>query len=252
MSGVVVESLSKAFVLRDAQRFVALEGVSFSTSEGEFCCLVGPSGCGKSTILNLIAGLIEPDQGSIRFSTGGRRQARIGYVFQKGRLLPWKTVRGNIAFALRGADVPRDMWDERIRHFVELVGLERFIDEYPGSLSGGMQQRVAIARALAIDPDLLLMDEPFGSLDEFTARAARQHLLRIWSETGKSILFVTHNALEAVYLADRVFLFKAHPGRLVRTLEVDLPRSERHLEEPRLFAFQKEILAGLGLEEASS
>jgi NitT/TauT family transport system ATP-binding protein len=248
LSGVVIEGLCKSFVLRDAQRFVALDSVSFSTLDGEFCCLVGPSGCGKSTILNVIAGLTEPDRGDIRFSSGERHRARIAYVFQKGRLLPWKTVWGNIAFALRGAGVPRDAWDARIRHYVELVGLERFVNEYPAALSGGMQQRVAIARALSIDPDLLLMDEPFGSLDEITARAARQHLLRIWTETKKSILFVTHNALEAAYLADKVFLFHAHPGRLVRTVNVDLPRSERHLDEPRLFALQKEILAGLGLE----
>ena len=248
MSGVCIEGLSKTFVLRDAQRFVALENVSFSTREGEFCCLVGPSGCGKSTILNLIAGLVEPDEGSIRFTTGERHHARIGYVFQKGRLLPWKTVRGNIAFALRGAAVARDLWDERIRHYVGLVGLERFIDEYPVALSGGMQQRVAIARALAIEPDLLLMDEPFGSLDELTARAARQHLLSIWAETRKSILFVTHNALEAAYLADRVFLFRAHPGRLVCTVTIDIPREQRSLEEPRLITFQKQILAGLGVD----
>ncbi len=247
MSGIVVEHLGKSFLLRDAERLTALEDISFTTADGEFCCLVGPSGCGKSTVLNIIAGLMPPDHGSIRFPAG-KGSARIGYVFQKSRLLPWKSVRENIAFALRGAGVPRDAWDARIRHYIELVGLDRFIDEFPATLSGGMQQRVAIARALAIEPDILLMDEPFGSLDEFTAHTARSHLLRIWEETRKSILFVTHNAREAIFLADRVFLFKERPGRLVRTVTIDVPRLERALDEPRLLVLQKEILSVLGLK----
>jgi NitT/TauT family transport system ATP-binding protein len=247
MSGIVVEHLGKSFLLRDAQRFVALDDVSFTAADGEFCCLVGPSGCGKSTVLNIVADLVAPDSGSIRF-TSGPGKARIGYVFQKSRLLPWKSVRENLALALAGAGVRRDEWPSRIDHYLAMMGLERFADEYPAALSGGMQQRVAIARAIAIEPDVLLMDEPFGALDEFTARAARRHLLRIWEETHKTILFVTHNAFEAAYMADRVLLFEAHPGRLVRTVAVDVPRPERALDEPRLLKVQKEILATLGLE----
>jgi ABC-type nitrate/sulfonate/bicarbonate transport system ATPase subunit len=247
MSGITVEHLGKSFVLRDGKRFVALDDVSFAAADGEFCCLVGPSGCGKSTVLNIIASLVAPDTGSIRF-TSGPGQARIGYVFQKSRLLPWKTVRDNIALALAGAGVERDAFPARIDHYLGMMGLERFAEEYPSALSGGMQQRVAIARAMAIEPDILLMDEPFGALDEFTAREARRHLLRIWQETHKTILFVTHNAFEAAYMADRVLLFTAHPGRLVRTVTVDVPRPERALDEPRLLAVQKTILATLGLD----
>ncbi|MDB5409212.1 MAG: transporter ATP-binding protein [Rhodospirillales bacterium] len=247
MSGIVVEHLGKSFVLRDGKRFVALDDVSLTAADGEFCCLVGPSGCGKSTVLNIIASLVTPDSGSIRFSSGAGK-TRIGYVFQKSRLLPWKSVRDNLALALAGAGVRRDEFASRIQHYLAMMGLERFAGEYPAALSGGMQQRVAIARAIAIEPDILLMDEPFGALDEFTARAARRHLLRIWEETHKTILFVTHNAFEAAYMADRVMLFTAHPGRLVRTVTVDVPRSERAIDEPRLLAVQKEILATLGLE----
>jgi len=227
--------IGKRFVRADGRSLDVLDDVSFTVEPRGFVSLVGPSGCGKSTILNLLAGLLAPDRGTIRI--GGhpldRRRHRIGYVFQKPRLLNWRTVRQNVEFALRADGV------------LALVGLTPFADEFPLTLSGGMQQRVAIARALAIEPDVLLMDEPFSHLDELTARAQRRELLRFRDKIEATVLFVTHNALEAVYLADRVFVLGARPTRIEAAFTVEAPRT-REIDEPYVLQLQRSVLAALG------
>jgi len=243
MAGVIFEDVAKAFRRQDGAPLPVLEDIRLTAGQGEFCCLVGPSGCGKSTLLNIAAGLVAPDRGRIRFA-GGRGAPRIGYVFQRGRLLNWRTARGNLAFALEAAGVPRDAWPARIDHHLRLVGLEQFADEYPLALSGGMQQRVAIARALCIEPEVLLMDEPFSHLDELTARTLRREVTRIWRETKVTILFVTHNAMEAAYLADRIHLLTARPARITRSLAVELPR-DREMEDPKVVAVAREVVRAL-------
>ena len=243
MAAVIFEGVAVAFRRQDGTPLPVLEDIRLAAGQGEFCCLVGPSGCGKSTLLNIAAGLVAPDRGRVRFE--GRTSApRIGYVFQRGRLLNWRTVGGNLAFALEAAGLPRGTWQARIDRHLRLVGLEQFIAEYPLALSGGMQQRVAIARALCIEPELLLMDEPFSHLDELTARALRRELTRIWREMKLTILFVTHNALEAAYLADRIHLLTARPARITRSLSVDVPR-DREMEDPHVVAVAREVVRAL-------
>ncbi len=243
MAGVIFEDVSKAFRRQDGSPLPVLDGIGLAAAQGEFCCLVGPSGCGKSTLLNIAAGLAAPDGGRVRFQ-GGSPAPRVGYVFQRARLLNWRTARGNLAFALEAQGVPRELWRDRIEHYLRLVGLEHFAEEYPLALSGGMQQRVAIARALCIKPEVLLMDEPFSHLDELTARALRREVTRIWRETKVTVLFVTHNALEAAYLADRIHLLTARPARLTRSLAVEVPR-EREMEDPRVVGVAREIVRSL-------
>ncbi|MBI3076892.1 MAG: ABC transporter ATP-binding protein [Deltaproteobacteria bacterium] len=236
MPKIQIANLTKSFSRQDGSTLRVLDGVTFHAEENEFCCLLGVSGCGKSTVLNILAGLVPPDAGEIRLDGQGldTHRTRGGYVFHR-------------PFALKAHGVPHGEWGARVDHYIQLVGLQQFDREFPLALSGGMQQRVAIARALVIDPDVLLMDEPFSNLDELTARGLRRELLRIWREERKTVLFVTHNALEAVYLADRIVLFTNRPARVMRELVVDVPR-ERELEDPRLIKLQKEIVAALGLQ----
>ncbi len=243
MTSVIFEGVAKTFFRQDGAPLPVLEDIRLAAGQGEFCCLVGPSGCGKSTLLNIAAGLVAPDRGRVRFD-GGNAAPRIGYVFQRARLLNWRTVRGNLAFALEAGDVSRNAWAARIDHYLRLVGLEQFAEEYPLALSGGMQQRVAIARALCIEPEVLLMDEPFSHLDELTARSLRREVSRIWRETKVTILFVTHNALEAAYLADRIHLLTPRPARITRSLPVEVPR-DRKMEDPRVVAAAREVVRAL-------
>ena len=226
-----------------------LDDVSFTVPPRGFACLVGPSGCGKSTVLNLLAGLIEPDAGTIRINGQplDRRQHRIGYVFQRPRLLNWRTVRQNVEFALRADGVPADEWRLRVHDVLVLVGLEQFADEFPLRLSGGMQQRVAIARALAIAPDVLLMDEPFSHLDELTARAQRRELLRFRDKIEATVVFVTHNALEAAYLGDRIHVLSPRPTRVAAEIPVEAPRT-REIDDPYVIETQRAVLHALGVE----
>ena len=252
MTAITVKNLCKSFVRQDGVALEVLVDVSFSAAKNEFCCLLGVSGCGKSTILNILSGLVPFDSGDVLIDDSllTDSQTRIGYVFQKSRLLNWRTVRENVFFALKNMNFPRDEWDARAEHYIKLVGLGDFIEEYPLSLSGGMQQRVAIARALAIDPDILLMDEPFSHLDELTAREMRIELLQIWAEEKKTVIFVTHNALEAAFLADKIYVLGKPPSRVQKCLTVDVPRV-REFEDPRLVKIQKEVISLLGLSTAS-
>ncbi|WP_418282860.1 ABC transporter ATP-binding protein [Halorubrum sp. DTA98] len=217
-------NLRKSFADGDGT-FTVFEDLSFELAEGAFTSIMGPSGCGKSTLLNVISGLIVPDEGTITRNGEVVEPGEFfySYVFQEPRLLDWITIGENVRFALRAQGVPPEDHAGRIYRYLELVGLETEIDSYPQQLSGGMRQRVGIARALAVDPEILLMDEPFSSLDEFTAKELRQDLLEIWKETGKTIVFVTHNSSEAVFLSDEILVLDGD-GRLFDQVSVDVPR----------------------------
>lgn len=206
----------------------ALTNVSIDIKKGEFVSLLGPSGCGKTTLLRIIADLIKPTSGEI--SVGGetpesaRLKRKYGIVFQSPVLYDWRTVKKNVILPMEILNVPKPDREERAMQMLELVGLKEFANHYPKQLSGGMQQRVGIARALAIQPEILLMDEPFSALDEFTREKLHEDLLRIWRKTNKTIVFVTHNIAESVFLSDRVCVLSPHPGRLSAIIDIDLPR----------------------------
>ena len=220
------EKISIQNVSRSYGSTRALADVSFSVAEGEFCCVVGPSGCGKTTLLRAIAGLDDPDGGSILVGGGPVTGPGLdrGMVFQEYALFPWRTVRGNIRFGLDRPACDCPDCEARVRELIDLVGLDGFEDAYPKELSGGMKQRVGIARALAPDPEILLMDEPFGSVDARTRDRLHAELLDIWTHTGQTVVFVTHDIDEAVTLADRVVVMDADPGSVQSTFSVDLER----------------------------
>lgn len=222
---VAIQTLTKIFE-GDHGTVVALDRVSTSIREGEFVCLLGPSGCGKTTLLRVVAGLIEPTEGEVRISghvVRGPGPER-AFVFQDYALFPWKTVRENIEFGLHARGMPEEERQKVSSELVGVVGLEGFESAYPHALSGGMQQRVSIARALAVDPEVLLMDEPFGALDAQTRFAMQRELLRLWEIFHKTVLFVTHSIDEALYLADRVLLMSPRPGRIVEEMNIQIPR----------------------------
>lgn len=232
MTRIRVDTVSKQFRQMDGKLLQVLDEVSWTTERNDFVAILGPSGCGKSTLLNIIAGLEPPSSGSV--TVGEPDQAtNVCFVFQEPRLLPWRTARQNIEIALQGKGVPRSAWDDRIHRYLDLVGLEEFEDEYPRSLSGGMRQRVALARALAVEPDVILMDEPFSSVDEITARTLREDLVDIWQSQGRTIVFVTHNAIEATYLANRVLVLSHRPSSILLEREVNISRP-RSIDDPEL------------------
>ena len=226
---VDVRGVSRAFAARKGASVTALDGVSLTVAPGEFVSLIGPSGCGKSTLLRLIADLDVPSAGEIRVFGKTAHQARIdrsyGIAFQQAGLLPWRTVAANIELPLELHGVGRAARRERAAELVELVGLTEFAGHFPDQLSGGMQQRVAIARALAESPRLLLMDEPFGALDEMTRERMQNELVRLCGETGAAVVFVTHSIPEAVFLSDRVVVMSPRPGRIRDVLGVRLGRT---------------------------
>ena len=240
MADISVRGLTKVYASRTHEYgLLALDHVDLSVADHEFVCLLGPSGCGKSTVLNVLSGLDRNYAGEIQVggvSVSGRsgHRFRVGYVFQDPRLLPWLTVRRNIEFALESDGIPRGEWRARTDLWLQRVGLSEFADAHPHELSGGMQQRTAIARAFAVDPGILLMDEPFSGLDELTARSMRELLLTLWLETRKTVVFVTHNCFESCFLADRIVVFSARPGTVYKQIAVELPRP-RNYEDSRLF-----------------
>ena len=204
----------------------ALQDVTFDVTAGEFVCIVGPSGSGKTTLFRIIAGL-EPATAGTVYLAGDPVEGpgpELGLVFQEYHLFPWRTVSGNVGFGLEKQGVDSEQRQQRVSELLELVGLDGFADSYPRDLSGGMKQRVALARALAMDPDLLLMDEPFGAVDAQTKRMLQDELLEIWSETEKTVLFVTHDVEEAVKLADRVIVMGTEPGHIREVVEVEMDR----------------------------
>ena len=239
IKSIVFDHLSYSYPPRGkATGLLALHDVGFAVAPGEFVCIVGPSGCGKSTLIDLASGLIAPSEGQAaiegRMVAGPSPDCAI--VFQQPALLPWRTVFGNIAFAIECANGGRPARDpvlrRRLEALIELVGLHGFENFVPGALSGGMRQRVNIARALAAQPQILLMDEPFANLDAQTRDVMQVELLRIWQATGCTVLFVTHNIQEAVYLADRVVVLSGRPGTVKRIVSIDIPR-------PRDFAVRR-------------
>jgi NitT/TauT family transport system ATP-binding protein len=241
---VVIEGLSKKFPTPSGVgEFAVIDSLSLKVSRGSFASIVGPSGCGKSTLLNIIAGIESHDSGDVRIATQDQAntKARIGYVFQSPRLLNWLTVEDNIKFALEAQNIRRADWDERVGKYLDMVGLAGQERNFPLKLSGGMQQRVAIARALAIEPDILLMDEPFSHLDEITARKMRIDLMRILERARPTILFVTHSLREAVFLSEEVYMMSVKPARIFKHLRVDIPRP-REPEDPRLFDLEKDLV----------
>jgi len=204
----------------------AVEETSIRIEPGEFVCILGPSGCGKSTLLNSVAGYVRPDSGQVRVDgekVSGPGPDR-GMVFQQYSLFPWKSVKDNVAFGPRLAGKSRASAEAIAGNFLDMVGLSRFANRYPTELSGGMQQRVGIARALANYPRVLLMDEPFGALDAQTRQMMQENLLNIWTEFGTTVLFITHDIDEAIFLADRVLIMSAGPGRIIAEFVVNLPR----------------------------
>jgi NitT/TauT family transport system ATP-binding protein len=219
-AGIAIEGVSKVFG-HGPGAVHALDDVSLEAAGGELVCLLGASGCGKSTLLNLVAGLEQPSGGSVRADDA------TAMVFQDAALFPWLTVGRNVELSLRLARVARRDRPARVDELLRLVHLEGFADKRPHELSGGMRQRVALARALAQDAGILLMDEPFGALDAMTRDLLHDELERIWTQTGLTILFVTHNVREAVRLGDRVVLLSSRPGRVAATFDVDLPRPRR-------------------------
>lgn len=225
-SAVSVRGVTQLFTI-DGQTTVALAQTDLEVPPGQFVALVGPSGCGKSTLLSLVAGLRLPTGGALLCDgepISGPMPQRIGMIFQEANLLPWLTAAENVAFPLKLRGVPKRERLEAARRMLELTGLGDFADRLPHQLSGGMKQRVSIGRGLVQDPGVLLLDEPFAALDEQTRMVLGDEVLKIWSSTGKTVLFVTHNLSEAVYLADRIIVFSARPGRIVDDVPVDLPR----------------------------
>jgi NitT/TauT family transport system ATP-binding protein len=226
MGNLEIRDLNQSFRKDDGSSLVVLDHVNFDVKDEEFVCILGSSGCGKTTLLRLIAGLDEAQAGSI-FLDGEEIRGtspKVGMVFQEYSLFPWRTVVDNIAFGLEMMGVAKEERYGIASQYLELVNLTQFRDSYPSELSGGMRQRVAVARALALDPVLLLMDEPFGALDAQTRNMLQKELLDIWQKTKKTIVFITHSVDEAVYLSDRILVLTPRPGRICRTFEISLPR----------------------------
>ena len=244
-SAITIDRLTKRFpVPGSGEEFVVLHDISLAVDDGKFVSIVGPSGCGKSTLLNVIAGIESYDGGSVTIHPKAGRagaEPRIGYVFQSPRLLNWLTVEHNIRFVLEAQNVPRQRWQELVAKNLEMVGLAGQERNYPLNLSGGMQQRVAIARALAIEPDILLMDEPFSHLDAITARKMRFDLMEILQRAKPTILFVTHDLSEAVFLSDNIYMMSTKPARIFKRVAIDVPRP-RKPEDSTILDLEKTLV----------
>ncbi|SFE51166.1 ABC transporter ATP-binding protein [Alteribacillus iranensis] len=229
MADVLIDQVEKTFYDKTKDTsFTVFKDIQAEIKSGEFVSLLGPSGCGKSTLLNIIAGLEEPTSGVVE--VGGRRVTGPGpdrgVVFQESALMPWQTVLDNVMFGLK-KKMNKEEAKERAEYFLKLVHLSKFIHSYPHELSGGMKQRVSIARTLALDPDILLMDEPFGALDEQTRSMLHKEVTYIWEETQKTVVFVTHNIRESILLSDRIVLMGTRPGRIVEVFDVPMERPRK-------------------------
>jgi NitT/TauT family transport system ATP-binding protein len=246
---VRVRDLSLSYPTSKGERLLALDHIDLNVKPGEFLCIVGPSGCGKSTLLHIITGLHRATSGSVVVDdkvVDGPSTNRI-LIFQELGLFPWLTVAGNVEFGLKMAGVPRNERRQKAADYLRMVHLTQFSDSYIHQLSGGMRQRVALARALATEPDVLLMDEPFAALDAQTRDLLHDELERIWAETGRTIIFVTHNVREAARLGDRVIVMTFRPGRIKREFDVDLPRP-RQIEDSSVAGMARDILEELRTE----
>jgi NitT/TauT family transport system ATP-binding protein len=240
MAVLTVKDLCKTFGAGTPRANRVLDHISFDVRGQVFVSVVGPSGCGKSTLLNIICGVEEPTSGHIAVESDRGEPARLGYVFQDPRLLPWRTVHKNMMYVQDSAD---DATLDRVRHYLEMVGLGEHGDYFPAQLSGGMQQRVGIARAFAVEPDLLTMDEPFSHLDAITARGLRAQLQEIWAQSRKTVVFVTHDVVEAVELSDRIIVLQPG-GRIFEDIAIELPRPRKQ-SDPAVAMLQAEVLARL-------
>ena len=243
-----IKKMTKVFPKGEGE-LVALQDIDLDVIDGEFVCVLGPSGCGKTTLLRIIAGLEPKSSGSMVLKgkeIEGPGPDR-GMVFQEFALFPWRSVRRNVEFGLEIKKMPPEMRKETSQKYIDLVGLKGFEDTHPNQLSGGMKQRVGIARALANEPSILLMDEPFGALDAQTRNQMQKELLRIWSETRKTIVFITHSVDEAVFLADRVVVLTSRPGRIKTVHKIDLPRP-RNRASQEFIKLRRDILDELELQ----
>lgn len=249
MAELLLKDVEKWFHREDGSPFKIIDRLSFEARAGCVTVLIGPSGCGKSTLLNSIVGLEKLDHGELLFVNNGKNQARplIGYVFQSPRLLPWKTIGENIALALKGAGVARDSWRSRVEHYLKLVGLEEYANQFPLYLSGGQRQRVGLARALAVESDLVLMDEPFASVDELTARQLRETTRGLCEQLHRTVLFVTHNLAEAAYMSDYVVTLTRRPARLDEYVTNPLPTPRRW--GPEIYSFAAQLETKVTLKE---
>lgn len=249
---IVVTGVSHLYRPPRGRPVLALQDVSLSVGTREFLALLGPSGCGKSTLLYLIGGFLPVETGTILVDGSAVRAPGPdrGIVFQHFALFPWKTVRGNILYGLERQGMPKAEREARVQQFIELVGLTGFEDSYPSQLSGGMKQRAALARTLAFDPSILLMDEPFGALDAQTRSLMQSELLGIWRRTPKTVIFVTHDVQEAVYLADRVAVMSARPGRIKTIVETKFDKSDPQILKTPAFVEKVDEIWNLVRSEA--
>lgn len=249
MAQLVVKNAEKWFRREDGSPFKIIDRLSFEARAGCVTVLIGPSGCGKSTLLNSIVGLEKLDHGELLFVRDGNNQERplIGYVFQSPRLLPWKTIGQNIALALKGAGVARGGWRSRVEHYLKLVGLEEYINQFPLYLSGGQRQRAGLARALAVESDVVLMDEPFASVDELTARQLRETTRRLCEQLHRTVVFVTHNLAEAAYMSDYVVTLTRRPASLDEYVTNPLPTPRRW--GPDIYNFAAQLETKVTLKE---
>jgi ABC-type nitrate/sulfonate/bicarbonate transport system ATPase subunit len=239
-AAIEVASLRKAFTGRDGTPHAVLKNLDLVVGASEFLCILGPSGCGKSTLLNILAGLDKVYEGRVT-----RQGGRVGYLFQEPRLLPWLTADGNLDFALMSCRVPAPRWAELKSRYLAMTGMTAFRDYYPHQMSGGMAQRLALVRALCVEPGILLMDEPFSGLDEITARRIRLDLLTIWQETRKTIVFVTHNAYEACFMADRILVMSG--GAFRQGIQVPIARP-RSYDDRAVFELSRDVVKAFGEE----
>jgi len=250
---IVVDNVNHMYRPPVGREVLALDQISLSVANREFLALLGPSGCGKSTLLYLIGGFLPVETGSI--SVDGKKVTAPGpdrgIVFQHFALFPWKTVRGNILYGLERQGMPKAEREARAQQYIDLVGLSGFEDSYPSQLSGGMKQRAAIARTLAFDPKILLMDEPFGALDAQTRGLMQRELLSIWQRTPKTVIFVTHDVQEAVYLADRVAVMSARPGRIKTIVDTKFDKNDPDIFKNKFFIDKVDELWNLVKEEAA-
>jgi NitT/TauT family transport system ATP-binding protein len=256
-AAVSIRGVSKVFDSGAGDRVEALRDIDLEVGSNEFISLIGPSGCGKSTLLRLVGDLLGPTVGSVEVNGKPAHQARLdrdyGMVFQQATLLEWRTVARNIQLPLEIMEVPKDEQRERARRLLDLVQLDEFAEHFPWQLSGGMQQRVAIARALVFQPSLLLMDEPFGALDEMTRERMQMELMSIWNRTQTTVIFVTHSIPEAVFLSSRIVVMSPRPGRVADIIDVDLPhpRAFETRELPAYYALMTRVRESLRAAESA-
>ena len=245
---ITLENITKSFI-QEEKEHISLQNINLNVNKGEFLCIVGPSGCGKTTLLRMIAGLDFPTHGHIfegETEISGPSRER-GYVFQQYSLFPWRNVLDNVAFGLEVKGLEEEERYKKARKYLKMVGLSQYEQSYPKELSGGMKQRVAIARSLVNDPQVLLMDEPFSALDVQSRHKLQEELVRIWGEEKKTVIFVTHNVDEAIFLADRVVVLSHGPGEIIKTFNIGLERI-RDRSTPEFLNLKKEITSLLEVE----